>query len=192
MNDPTSNNGDSPTEARLRRLIPKNILKSCGHLFVVALLEDADAGHVSFKRWLNRVASLALDSGQEGRIGLLPIALDTESEFSRLDQVDESQRLPISDLGEYALRASKLGLLVLQRAWSLLSDDPDGRMKLFISHAKKDGAAIAKAMKSQIEELKWLQPFYDACDIFAGDSVAACSPQRRKRFSNRHSAHRHL
>lgn len=154
--------------ARNPRLEVGKLLKSCGHLFVVAILEDAPDGSGKFGQWLNEVATLALDGKHDGRIGLLPIAMDTQSENVRLAKVDEFQRMPISDLGEHALRAANLGLLVLQRAWSLLSDDPDGRMKLFISHAKKDGAAIALAIKSQIEELKWLQRFYDACDILPG------------------------
>jgi len=144
------------------------LLQSCGHLFVVAFLKDGPRLESEFGKWLNTVAQLALQPDNNGRIGLLPIALDTDSEGAQLDQFNEFQRMPISELGEYALRAGYLGLLVLQRTWSLLSDDPDGRMKLFISHAKKDGAPIAMALKSQIESLRWLQRFYDACDILPG------------------------
>jgi hypothetical protein len=151
------------------------MMQTCGHLFVVVFLKDwPDLNSGSppidrdFGKWLNGVSELALDENNADRIGLLPIALDPESEGAQLDQFNEFQRMPIADLGEYALRAGYLGLLALQRAWSLLSDDPDGRMKLFISHAKKDGAPIALALKSQIESLRWLQRFYDACDILPG------------------------
>ncbi|MBC7821283.1 MAG: toll/interleukin-1 receptor domain-containing protein [Planctomycetaceae bacterium] len=150
------------------RLTAERLLASCGHLFVVALLKDAPAAEGKFGQWLDRVATDALRPDHENRIGLLPVALDTQSEDVRLGQFNEFQRLPVSDLGEHALRAGYLGLLVLQRAWSLLTKDADGRMKLFISHAKKDGAAIALAMKAQILSLRWLQPFYDACDILPG------------------------
>lgn len=161
------------TELADARLQPENLLKSCGHIFVVALLKNAPAESSRFGKWLDAIAKYALRPDQENRIGILPIALDTQSEDVRLGQFNEFQRLPINDLGEHALRAGNLGLLTLQRAWSLLSDDADGRMKLFISHAKKDGAAIALAMKAQIQSLRWLQPFYDACDILPG------SPWRR-------------
>ncbi len=150
------------------RLRPERLLATCGHIFVVALLKGAPAENSRFGKWLDSVAKYALRPDQENRIGMLPIAMDTQSEEVRLGQFNEFQRLPINDLGEHALRAGNLGLLTLQRAWSLLSDDADGRMKLFISHAKKDGAAIALAMKAQIQSLRWLQPFYDACDILPG------------------------
>lgn len=166
--EPTEKAKSNQPVARRSRRDPKRLLKSCGHLFVVALLEDAPGRTGAFGKWLNSLATLALERKHDGRLGLLPIALDTESETVGLERVNEFQRMPIGDLGEHALRAGHLGLLVLQRAWSMLSDDADGRMKLFISHAKKDGAAIALAVKSQIEDLKWLQRFYDACDILPG------------------------
>lgn len=150
------------------RLSADKLLASCGHLFVVVLLKEAPLADGKFGQWLDHVATYALLPEHENRIGILPVALDTQSEDVRLGQLNEFQRLPVGKLGEHALRAGNLGLLVLQRAWSLLTKDADGRMKLFISHAKKDGAAIALAMKAQIQSLEWLQPFYDACDILPG------------------------
>jgi len=152
-----------PPHAELRPL-----LQSCGHLLVVVLLEGPTAASSPFGTWLDGLAESAMSEEFQGRIGILPVSLDTQAERTSLKQFNEFQRLPLADLGEFALRPANFGLLVLQRAWSLLGDGPDERMRLFISHAKRDGAPAAVALRSQVESLRWLQRFYDACDILPG------------------------
>lgn len=41
-------------------------------------------------------------------------------------------------------------------------------LKLFIGHAKMDGLPLARALKYQIDELRWLPKFYDADDLPPG------------------------
>jgi hypothetical protein len=43
-------------------------------------------------------------------------------------------------------------------------------LKLFISHAKMDGLPLARSLKHQISEIKWLSKFYDADDIPTGSN----------------------
>jgi hypothetical protein len=144
------------------------MLRSCGFLLVVVLLEGEVTSRSRLGKWLSHVAELALSDEFEGRIGILPIALDTASERITLKHFGGFQRLSITQLGEYALRPAHLGLLVLQQAWLLLVGDPPKRLKLFVSHAKLDGAPIALSLKAYIESLPWLQRFYDANDILPG------------------------
>ena len=144
------------------------ILESCGCLLVIVLLEGDVRSTSRFGRWLSRVASLVVSDQFEERIGILPVALDPAAERISLEHFNDFQRLPVAQLGEYALRRGNLGLLVLQQAWLLLGGDPFKRLKLFISHAKLDGAPIALSLKSYIESLRWLRGFYDADDILPG------------------------
>jgi len=146
----------------------EQILNSCGFLLVIVLLEGNDSRTSRFGKWLSQVAGSALSDEFAGRIGILPIALDPAAQRLSLKDFNAFQRLRIADLGEYALRPGNLGLLVLQQAWLLLGGDPFERLKLFLSHAKLDGAPIALSLKSHIESLRWLQGFYDTNDILPG------------------------
>lgn len=142
------------------------VLESCCHLLVIVFLEgpaSAEFGH-----WLSKMAQIALREEFEGRVGVLPIALDPQGEQVSLEHFDEFQRLSVSELGEGALRPGYMGLLALQHAWSLLGAGADERLRLFVSHAKRDGAPVALALKSQIESLRFLRRFYDAQDILPG------------------------
>lgn len=146
----------------------EKILESCGHLLVIVLLEGALTSDSDFGRWLNEVAKLALSGPLESRIGILPIVLATQAEYLSLGQFDEFQRVPIGELGEPALRAGHLGLLVLQQAWGLLGSNAYEPLRLFVSHAKRDGTPVALSLRGQIESLRWMRRFYDAQDILPG------------------------
>ena len=163
---PTGQQGQEQTEPPHADL--RILLRSCGHLLVVVVLEGTTTAGSKFGQWLDGLAQLAMSGETAGRIGILPINFDTAAEKTSLEQFNEFQRLSIAELGDFSLRPAYLGLLVLQRAWSLLSGDSDERLRLFISHAKRDGAPVALALRSQIESLRWLQRFYDACDILPG------------------------
>lgn len=143
-------------------------LNTCGHLLVIVLLEGDVSSSTQFGQWLNELAKTALQSPFDCRISILPIALDTDAERISLDPFNEFQRLTISDLGEPALRGGYLGLLALQQAWTLLGAGSSDRLQLFVSHAKRDGAPIALALRSQISSLRFLRSFYDAHDILPG------------------------
>lgn len=61
-------------------------------------------------------------------------------------------------------------LIALNRACKLLSNQ--GKLTLFLSHAKSDGLFLARAIKSYIEDIKSneqdLSTWYDAVDIPSG------------------------
>ena len=147
----------------------KEILETCNSLLIVVLLDRTYPESDEFKGWLNSVSKLAVkDPTFDNKIGVLPVSMTSETVASPLRFFDEFQRVPISELGEHSSRSSYLAVLAIARAWSLLSGDPEKRIKLFISHAKMDGLPVALSIKAQLDSLRWLSNFYDARDILPG------------------------
>jgi hypothetical protein len=58
--------------------------------------------------------------------------------------------------------------ILLAEALPRTVDPKAGHLRLFISHAKMDGLPLARALKHQIDELKWLPDFYDVDNLPAG------------------------
>ena len=148
---------------------PTKILASCDRLLILVLLDRTQEESKEFQDWLDSAAKLATsDSDFDGKIGMLPISTSTEISSSPLKYFDEFQRVPLSELGEHSSTAAHLAVLTIARAWSLVSGDPERKIKLFISHAKLDGLPAAHSIKSQLDSLRWLSNFYDARDILPG------------------------
>ena len=145
------------------------IITTCGHLLIIVFLKGEASANSWFGKWLDEVSLLASKKPYDVQIGILPILFDTEAGKTSLKYFNAFQRLAITELGETALRAGYLGLLSLQNAWVLVGAGSKQPIKLFVSHAKLDGAPIALALKSQIESLRFLQRFYDAQNILPGE-----------------------
>lgn len=85
------------------------------------------------------------------------------------------QGVSVEKLGEYALRPAYAAMLALHKAHRLLSRDSTtadrnaARARFFISHAKLDGLPLAHSLSHIINQLPWLDQFYDARDIQSGD-----------------------
>ena len=164
---------DKPSGSR-KQLPPKfaaplTVLKSCKRLLVIVLLDRTHEESLDFKEWLSALAKIAIRDTKLGhRIGLLPVSTETETRPSTIKHFDEVQRVPVSELGEHSSTAAHLAVLTISRAWSLVSGDPERRIKLFISHAKLDGLPAAQSIKSQLDSLRWLSNFYDARYILPG------------------------
>lgn len=149
------------------------MLKTCGCILAVILVDNPIPRDSPQGQWLDKLGRLAISDDVAGRIGILPIALDRNAERLSIRSITEFQWLRVNDLGEAALRPGNLGLFVLQQSWTLLGrglleSSAGERLRLFISHAKRDGAPFALSLKSHIESLGWMQRFYDADDILPG------------------------
>jgi hypothetical protein len=94
---------------------------------------------------------------------------------SKRSSLASLQLLQNHDLGERAIRASMFALRLLHECRVLLAralptsyGNKAGYLRLFISHAKMDGLPLAHALKHQIEQMKWLENFYDVDDLPPG------------------------
>jgi hypothetical protein len=113
-----------------------------------------------------------------GRHAMIVVALDERvgKQFLAIRPgVTTLQLLQVHSLGESPIRQAMLSLLLLHTCRVLIAQalapsfgfNP-AFLTLFISHAKMDGLPLARALKHQIEELKWLPKFYDADDLPPG------------------------
>ena len=113
-----------------------------------------------------------------GRHAMILVALDErvgKQFLAKRPGFSTLQTLQVHSLGETAIRPAMLSLFLLhecrvrlsQALASSLGFNP-APLKLFISHAKMDGLPLARALKHQVEELKWLPKFYDADDLPPG------------------------
>lgn len=121
--------------------------------------------------WLHTTAS-------NGRHAMLVLPMDERigPAFStRRSALGAIQLLQTYELGERAVRPAMFALQLLHQSRVLLATalpatagSKPGYLRLFISHAKMDGLPLAHALKHQIEQLKWLEGFYDVDDLPAG------------------------
>ena len=82
--------------------------------------------------------------------------------------------LVIEETWEYALRPAYAALWVLHEARALLLrglGEQNPKLRLFLSHAKRDGLPLAAALRFQIQALRFLEKFYDAEDLLAGKKL---------------------
>jgi hypothetical protein len=109
---------------------------------------------------------------------MLAVALDERvgrSFSGKRSSFERLQLLHVHTLGERAIRHAMMALRVLHECRLVIATavpprnhDPAGYLRIFISHAKMDGLPLAHALKHQIEQLGWLEDFYDVDDIPAG------------------------
>ena len=121
--------------------------------------------------WLHTAAS-------EGRHAMIALPMDERigNEFSsKRPSLGALQLLHTHELGERAIRPAMFALRLLHESRILLAaalpvaaGTKPGYLRLFISHAKMDGLPLAHALKHQIEQLKWLEDFYDVDNLPAG------------------------
>ncbi|MDB5071576.1 MAG: hypothetical protein JWM87_2687 [Candidatus Eremiobacteraeota bacterium] len=113
-----------------------------------------------------------------GRHAMLVVALDERAGdrfIAKCPALGSLQLLPVTTLGERAIRPATLALRLLHECRVLLAgalappgEAQPGHLRLFISHAKADGLPLALALKHLIESMKWLSAFYDVDDLPPG------------------------
>lgn len=119
---------------------------------------------------LDDIAELIAENSEGGRINALCYS-DSGQAITKLPQKLQSFQVRFTtQLGEPALVPHVLMLIALNRACKLLSNQ--GKLTLFLSHAKSDGLFLARAIKSYIDDIKSneqdLSSWYDAVDIPSG------------------------
>ena len=127
--------------------------------------------------WLADCWKHVRSSNGKHRLLLLPLDEQLGEELRiHCSALSSNQFLFPYELGESAIRPAMFSLRVLHEGRVMLAEGmaavrtgrPLGFMRLFISHAKADGLPLARALKHLIDEVSWLEGFYDASDIPAG------------------------
>ncbi len=153
-------------------------LDSFCHTVTIVLVDRAllDKGDAAMWDWL--AECWRVTNASNGRHAMVAVPMDER--VGRLFSTKRAalarlQLLQVHDLGEPAIRPAMLSLrllhecrIVLAEALKKTGDPTAGHLRLFISHAKMDGLPLARALKHQIEELKWLPDFYDVDDLPSG------------------------
>jgi hypothetical protein len=112
-----------------------------------------------------------------GRHAIRVIAMDErvgQEFYAKRNGLARIQLQQTYQLGERAVRPAMFALRLIHEcrilvASGLVNFDANApHLRLFISHAKVDGLPLAHALKHQIEQLRWLEDFYDVDDIPAG------------------------
>jgi hypothetical protein len=153
-------------------------LDSFCHTVTVVLIDRALLDKTDAAMWDWLAECWKLTSASNSRHAMLAVPMDERigRAFSaKRPGLVSLQLLQVHELGEPAIRPAMFSLRLLHECRILLAEalkqtgDPKaGHLRLFISHAKMDGLPLARALKHQIEELKWLPDFYDVDDLPAG------------------------
>jgi hypothetical protein len=157
--------------------VPDTLDSFC-HTLTVVLVDNVLLSKFDAPTWDWLEACWAHVRLSNGRHAMIVVALD-ERVGKRFLAIRPGfatlQLLQVHSLGESAIRQAMLSLFLLHTCRVLLAQalvpslgfNP-APLKLFISHAKMDGLPLARALKHQIDELKWLPKFYDADDLPPG------------------------
>ncbi|HEX4966735.1 MAG TPA: toll/interleukin-1 receptor domain-containing protein [Thermoanaerobaculia bacterium] len=137
------------------------------HTLLVIFVDGELLAKKDFLDWL---AACARDPGMaSGRHAFLPVLRgeETRDRWLGLDGYEVFRKFQarlFSSLGEDAERVDWLALVLLKEARQLAAygvDRKRSKLKLFVSHAKHDGLALAKSLNRLLDGVEWLEKFYD-------------------------------
>jgi hypothetical protein len=178
--------GAELTPVELRRypmpppIEPARLLDGALHTLVVAwVCEKFISESPEFVKWLSKAWS-AVDAS-ESRHGLLLGVQDERLRQTLCDRandlkagsLDSCQMRTWESLGEPAARPATVALRALEKARAGLTrgmGQPRQRLRLFMSHAKIDGLALAESLTRAVKGITGLEQFYDAQDIEMGSN----------------------
>jgi hypothetical protein len=144
------------------------ILSSGNHQLII-ILDAAEVLSGPDQAQTAAEANALQDAGSSSNIVLSVFLKNKESLFQESSATTNLVRLGLEDLGERDLRLSFLKLYALHYALRLLtpaSDDGSRKpVRLFFSHAKRDGVPITTAARDWMKRLKGFQSFYDTEDL---------------------------
>ena len=145
------------------------------HLNAVVLLVDEHL--VSSVEWCQATEDLMQQyTKYESRVLLLPVAL--HSSFYRMQAVyNDCNPIRLLDQESEDAAARTLRRLVTEAVARRLRHNQQSktappRLKVFLSHAKADGRAIAESIRDSLSQLGQLEAWYDANELAFGDDWA--------------------
>lgn len=161
-NDPLSRGMNIPVFFRSHQNL-KKIEPDYKHIVVVALMDDLFEGDSNYVQFIRDI-----HSSNQPEFHLLPVAFSNRA-FKVLPSVNCLRLYEKSSKYDYLI-----SLIAHEAARHLYGlpetrrDDEDPALRLFISHAKADGLAEAKAIKNFVQDELPLDVFFDANSIQVG------------------------
>jgi len=156
------------------------LLNAASHSVVVVLYEKGIWKSNKWSKWLQSISSENDPSMSEHEIICLGIGCLGEqvkddsslsSQFTIVGTEDLEDDKTLS-FGEHAERSTWFALYVLQACRQILTKDlyndeliSKQKLKLFISHAKKDSLPLANSLRSALKAKKYFSHWYDADDL---------------------------
>jgi hypothetical protein len=142
---------------------------SSGNQKLIIILDAAETLSGPDQEHTAAEANTLQDAGSSSVIIVSVFLQNKESLFQEPSATTNLVRLGLEDLGERDLRLPFLKLYSLHHALRLLtpvSDDGSRKpVRLFFSHAKRDGVPITTAARDWMERLKGFQSFYDTDNL---------------------------
>ena len=165
-------------------LPPDKFFNQALHTLIVFLVDEKMQDDKAWSSWIRKCESHVADSAGRHQIVALCMTDQVKKSFTRVrHQPDKrySEKVGYDDLqknneyafGEYAERPAWFALYVLQACRHLLAraifrsdaDKEKLKLKLFLSHAKKDSLPLANSLRSALNQKEYFSTWYDATDL---------------------------
>ena len=165
-------------------LPPGTFLDQALHTLVVLLVNEQLIADKAWSAWIRKCEAHVANSTGRHQIVALCMTDDIKKSFTRVKhQPDKrySEKIGYDDkqennehaFGEHAERSTWFALYILQTCRHLLAraifcsgaDKEKLRLKLFISHAKKDSLPLANSLRSALNQKEYFATWYDARDL---------------------------
>lgn len=163
---------------------PDFFLDQALHTLVVLLVNNEMATEKSWRSWIRKCEKHTASSNQRHHIIALCLSDGLKKSFTLIKNQPKqhySVKIGYNDLqknqqmvfGEFAERPAWFALYTLQSCRHLLaktvfncSDDKEKlKLKLFISHAKKDSLPLANSLRSALDQKEYFNTWYDTKDL---------------------------
>jgi hypothetical protein len=142
-------------------------LKGAERVCAVALVHSDMLLDDTWRAYLGELAN-SIEASKEPHL-FLPVAVSKGAESSSLFKGKNSIRYyELGDNAELRTLTSIVHELCRQLSGDVKPGNAPAPVRLFLSHAKKDGKATAETLKKRIEDATAAKPFFDAVDIAPG------------------------
>jgi len=154
-------------------------LNEAKHIAILVLIDDE---MVVDSKWNNYLVDLwnEFKSRKDGMHRIYPISISKNAfqleeissiNYIRLHEIDSEEKKLKKLLGNATHEICRL--LLSRPRISTETELSTAPVSLFLSHAKKDGSELAKAIKNYIHQETPLKTFFDATDIASGYSFSS-------------------
>lgn len=145
------------------------------HTVVVVLVDETLVDDAGSMQWLTACAQHIEKEHRRHTLLAVPFSEDAQDAWVSIPELGRLQVLPWSSLDpESAGRQDQMALHALHQMIRTVArpifQQYDWKLRVFVSHAKRDGFQLAQSLRHFLDGQHWLESFYDARDIEAGSS----------------------
>lgn len=165
-------------------LPPDTLVDQTLHTLVVLLVDEAMMANPAWSKWIKACEKLVRKAQGRHRLIALCTSDDIKQSFKLIKDAPETRHTQVigyhdkqdngdDAFGEYAEKSAWICLYVLQSCRHLLarkafesSEDAEKlKLRLFISHAKKDSLPLANSIRLALRQKDYFNTWYDAEDL---------------------------